>query len=436
MGFDDAQETMLNTRNVIGASASGDPSVSTGQTCAPDRPLSGVRVLAVENFVAGPFASMWLADAGAEVIKVEAPEGGDFARSTSPVRTADDGSVHGLSFLRTNRNKKSLTLDLKQPEGKRIFMELACEADIVVENLRPGVMDRLGIGYEALRARNPRLVYVAVSGFGHTDVKPSPYTDHPALDIVGQALSGLMYRPDRQGDRPIYLGFSMCDLQGGILAAQGALLALYQRERTGRGKKVDISLYDASLIQNEISVAMYSALRKPLPPGVPAVTAPFGPFRASDGHIVIAVLGEHIWRRFCEVIGKPELVDDPRYADGVARRTHSDSLDPHIDAWLATRTRAEAVALLRDGGVPASLVNDVADLFSCPHLAAREMLMTLDDPVWGPVQVVGNPIKMSDVPEPEAGLPPRLGEHTAAVLHEWLHLDARHIDTLRAARVI
>ncbi|MDQ0141319.1 CaiB/BaiF CoA transferase family protein [Cupriavidus necator] len=415
----------------------GRAAAATHDPCSmPDRPLQGVRVLAVENFVAGPFASMWLADAGAEVIKVEAPSGGDFARSTSPVRTAEDGSPHALSFLRTNRNKKSLTLDLKQPEGKRLFVELAAGADIVIENLRPGVMDRLGVGYGDLRARNPRLIYVAVSGFGHTDVKPSPYTDHPALDIVGQALSGLMYRPERQDDRPTYLGFSMTDLQGGILAAQGALLALYQRERTGRGKKVDISLYDASLVQNEISVTMYSALRQPLPPGVPAVTAPFGPFRASDGHIVIAVLGEHIWRRFCEVIGKPELVADPRFADGMARRKHSAALDPHIDAWLATRTRAQAVDLLREGGVPASVVNDVADLFDCPHVAAREMLMTVNDPVWGPVQVVGNPIKMSDVPEPAAGVPPRLGEHTEAVLRDWLHLDARQIQALRAGGIV
>ncbi|WP_256856739.1 CaiB/BaiF CoA-transferase family protein [Variovorax sp. KK3] len=408
-----------------------------GPQLEPDvRPLNGVRVLAVENFVAGPFASMWLADAGAEVIKVEAPDGGDFARTTSPVKTADDGSVHALSFLRANRNKKSLTLDLKQPEGKRVFIELAGEADIVVENLRSGVMDRLGVGYQTLRARNPRLIYVAVSGFGHTDVKPSPYTDHPALDIVGQALSGLMYRPERQGDRPTYLGFSMCDLQGGILAAQGALLALYQRERTGRGKKVDISLYDAALVQNEISVAMYSGLGKPLPPGAPAVTAPFGPFAARDGHIVIAVLGEHIWRRFCAVIGRLDLLEDARFADGVARRTHSDALDPHIDAWLASRTRAEAVEALRNGGVPASVVNDVADLFSCPHLAAREMLVTLDDPVWGPVQVVGNPIKMSDVPEPEAALPPKLGQHTESILSDWLHLDAQQLDALRADKVI
>lgn len=400
------------------------------------RPLDGVRVLAVENFIAGPFASMWLADSGAEVVKVESREGGDYSRSTSPVRTADDGTVHGLSFLRSNRNKKSVTLDLKRPEGKQIFIELAREADIVVENLRPGVMDRLGIGYDALREQNPRLIYVAISGFGHTDVKASPYTDYPAFDIVGQAMSGLMYRPERRDDRPTYLGFSMADLQGGILAVQGALLALYQRERTGLGKKVDISLYDASLIQNEISVAMYSAFRKPTPPGVHAVTAPFGTYRARDGYIVIAVLGEHIWKRFCQVIGKPELPDDPRFVDGISRRANSDALNAHIDTWLGTLTRAEAVDALRAGGVPASVVNDVADVFDCPHIAAREMLMTLDDPVWGPIQVAGNPIKMSDVPEPEAGLPPRLGQHTDTVLAAWLRMNAAEIEALRMQEVI
>ena len=410
--------------------------VSRTPANAGERPLDGVRVLAIENFIAGPYASMWLADAGAEVVKIESREGGDFSRSTSPVKTAEDGTVHGLSFLRSNRNKKSVTLDLKHPEGKRIFIELAREADIVVENLRPGVMDRLGIGYDTLREQNPRLIYVAISGFGHTDVKPSPYTDYPAFDIVGQAMSGLMYRPERNGDRPTYLGFSMADLQGGILAVQGALLALYQRDRTGRGKKVDISLYDASLIQNEISIAMYSAFRKPTPPGVHAVTAPFGTFRASDGYIVIAVLGEHIWKRFCEVIGQPDLVGDPRFPDGITRRANGDALNGYIDAWLATRSRTQAVGALRDGGVPASVVNDVADLFDCPHIAARDMLMTLDDPVWGPIQVAGNPIKMSDVAEPDAGLPPRLGQHTTAVLSDWLRMNEGDVETLRSQNIV
>jgi formyl-CoA transferase len=245
-----------------------------------------------------------------------------------------------------------------------------------------------------------------------------------------------MYRPERKDDQPVYLGFSLADIQGGILGLYGIVLALLHRERTGKGKKIDISLYDASLVLNEISIAMYSAFRRTPSPGVHAVTAPFGTYRAKDGYIVIAVLGEHIWRRFCEVIDQPRLADDPRFSDGVTRRAHCDALNVHIDAWLDGKTRSEAVETLRSGGVPASTVNDVADLFDCPHVAARNMLMTLDHPDWGPIQIAGNPIKMSDVPEPEAKLPPTLGEHCTSVLHDWLGMTESEIAGLRDQCVI
>ncbi|HDR9587108.1 TPA: CoA transferase [Burkholderia stabilis] len=401
-----------------------------------ERPLAGIRVLTVENFIAAPFASMWLADAGAEVVKIETREGGDFARSTSPVKPDADGKPNGLAFLRTNRNKKSVTLDLKHEEGRRIFLELAAQADVVIENLRPNVMDRLGLGYADLSKVNPRLIYGAISGFGHDDILPSPYGDFPAFDIVGQAMSGLMYRPERSGDRPTYLGFSLADIQCGILALYGVVLALLHRHTTGKGKKIDISMYDASLILNEISVTMYSATKRTSPPGVHAVTAPFGTYRAKDGYIVIAVLGEHIWKRFAETIGRPDLTSDPRFADGVLRKQHLDALNVEIDVWLADRTRETALATLRAGGVPCSNVNDVPDLFDCPHVAARKMLMTLDDPVWGPIQVAGNPVKMSDVPEPDAKAPPSLGEHNSDVLHEWLGMSEGEIGRLRDMSVI
>lgn len=400
------------------------------------RPLEGIRVLALENFVAGPYCSMWLADAGAEVVKVEAPGLGDFSRSTSPVKIDGNGDNAGLSFLRTNRNKKSLTLNLKQPEGRATFLELVRKADILVENLRPGVMDRLGVGYGELKEANPRLIYVAISGFGQKDILPSPYMDWPAFDIVGQALSGLMYRPERKDERPTYLGFSLADLEGGILGAYGAMLALVQRGRTGEGQLVDISLYDASLILNEISVAMFSVFRKPSPPGIHAVTAPFGTYRARDGYIVIAVLGEHIWHRFCDVIGMPELKDDPRFQSGPDRLSHIGELNALIESWMAGHTRADAVKALLSGGVPASAVQDVGDVFDCPHVAARRMLMTLEDPSWGEVQVVGNPIKMSGVPEPESVHPPRLGQHTEEVLKAWLDMSDAEICRLREAKAV
>ena len=410
-------------------SASGDQSASS-------RPLSGVRVLAVENFLAGPFASMWLADAGAEVVKIESPAGGDYYRSLDPVKTGEDGAERGLSFLRANRNKKSVTLDLTHADGKRIFKQLIAEADVLVENLRPGAMDKLGLGWPVLHEVNPQLVYVAVSGFGHKDVLPSPYTEYPAFDIVGQALSGLMYRAERQGDRPVYLGFSLADLEGGILAAYGTMLALFQRQTTGKGKMVDISLYDASLTLNDISIAMYSVFKQRAKPGLQGLAAPFGTYKASDGYIVIAAAGERIWQRFCEAIERPDLLQDERFKDGSSRHIHLDALNANIEPWLASRTRAQAVDALLACGVPSSKVNDVEDLFDCPHVAARNMLVTLNDPVWGPVQVPGNPIKMSDVPEATAAHPPELGEHTGDVLRRWLSAGEDQIVDLRARRVI
>ena len=412
--------------------ASGFP----GNMLGGGRPLEGIRVLAVENFLAGPFCSMWLADAGAEVVKIEIPGQGDFARSTSPVRPDAAGVPQGLSFLRSNRNKKSVTLDLKHPDGIAMFKELACNADMLVENLRPGVMERLGVGYEQIKLINPRLMYVAISGFGQKEIVPSPFKDKPAFDIIGQALSGLMNRPEREGDKPVYLGFSLADIQAGILGAYGAMLALFQRTMTGQGQMVDISLYDSCLILNEISVAVYSAFKTVPKPGLHAVTAPFGSYRTRDGFIVIAVLGEHIWRRLCEVIARPDLPDDPRFADGVSRSANNAALTLELEPWLQEQTSESAIERLTDAGVPAAKVQEVNEVFDCPHVAARNMLLTLDDPVWGDVTVAGNPVKMSGVPEVEANLPPLLGEHTDQVLADWIGADAERIAKLRKIGVI
>lgn len=400
------------------------------------RPLEGIKVLAVENFIAGPFCSMWLGDAGAEVVKVETPGVGDFSRSTSPVRPDADGVAQGFSFLRSNRNKKSVAIDLKHPEGIATFKELAAKADIIVENLRPGVMDRLGIGYDTLKEINPGLIYVAISGFGQNHILPSPMRDSPAFDIVGQALSGLMNRPERGGDKPVYLGFSLADIEAGILGAYGAMLALFQRTLTGVGQMVDISLYDSCLILNEISVAMYSAFQTVPQPGLHAVTAPFGSYRTSDGYVVIAVLGEHIWHRLCETIGRTDLPGDPRFVDGITRSANNAELTVELEPWLSARTSEEVVAQLNAAGVPSSKVQDVDNIFDCPHVAARDMLMTLDDPVWGKVQVAGNPVKMSGAAPAEAGLPPRLGEHTEDVIASWTGADADRLAELRRQGVI
>ena len=401
-----------------------------------DRPLSGIRVLAIENFVAAPFASMWLADAGAEVIKIETREGGDYSRGTSPVKPGPDGKPNGLSFFRTNRNKKSVTLDLKHPQGKKIFMDLAAEADIVIENLRPNVMDRLGIGYEQLSRVNPRLIYGAISGFGHNDILPSPFGDYPAFDIIGQAMAGLMHRPERTGDRPVYLGFSLSDIVCGTAGLYGLVLALFHRTRTGKGKKVDVSMYDTSLVLNEISVTMYAATRRIAPPGLHGIQAPFGSYMAKDGYFVVAAVGDHIWKRFAQAIGMPQLIDDPRFVDGSTRRKHLAELDTYINAWLASRSRDEVLQTLRSAGVPCSPVHDMPEVFECPHVEARKMIMTMEDPDWGIVSVAGNPVKMSDVPEPESRVPPRLGEHNVDVLRGWLGMTEEQIQQLQEQKVI
>ena len=392
-----------------------------------DLPLKGVRVLEISHMIMGPATGMTLADLGAEVIKVEPVEGDRTRRLKSA----------GIGYFPVfNRNKQSFAVDLKSAEGRKLVQDLADKADIVLENLRPGVMDKLGLGYADLRELNPGLIYVAISGYGHGDVKPSPYTEYPAFDIVAQALSGLMYRPERSGDRPIYLGVSLGDIQAGIVAAQGALLALLQRGKTGKGQKVDVSLYDAALVINELPIAMYSVFKEKYPPGAHALTAPFGTYRTADGYIVIAVLGEHVWQRFCEAIGQPQLAHDERFKDGLSRRNNQKTMDAHIEPWLLARTRAEAVQALLDHGVPASVVNDVDDLFTCPHIAARDMLVQIDDPLWGRVQIPGNPIKMSDTPDIPLAHPPRLGEHTDEVLAGWLGLAPADVAALRERKVV
>ena len=399
-------------------------------------PLAGVRVLALENFLSAPLATMWLGDAGAEVIKIEQPGKGDQSRNTAPQRPDENGRQQGFSFLRTNRNKRSVTLDLKSPEGRQVFKQLAQKADIVVENLRPGVMKNLGLGWTDLKEINPRIIYVAVSGFGQPDIRASPYRDMPAFDIVAQALSGLMMRAERTGDKPVYVGFSLSDIQSGIVAADGAVLALLQRGITGEGQLVDVAMYDSSLVFNELAVSFFSAFGTKPGPGVAAVTAPFGSYKATDGFIVIAVLGDDIWKRFCSVIGQPQLVLEERFRDGVTRYANRTELDGYITLWLASRTRAQAVQALSSEGVPAALVNDVDDILECPHVAARELLVALHDPVWGEVRMPGNPLVMSGVPDVPLVHPPRLGQHTQEVLGEWLGLDAAQVQALRTRKVV
>ena len=359
------------------------------------RPLEGVRVLAVENFIAGPYGSMLLADHGAEVIKVEPPRG-DTYRAAVP-HYEKDGARMSYSFLRVNRNKRSIVLDLATSEGRDAFLELVDTADVVWENLRPGAFERLDLGWEVLRSRNPRIVYASLTGFGSDDVLPSPFRERLAFDIVAQALSGMMYRVGHEDQEPLHVGTPVADTVSAILAALGVSLALNARQQTGVGQRVDISLYDAMVALNEQSVGYYSHFGEVPPRGASPTSAPFSSFMAADGYLAIGIASDEIWRRFCTVIEAPDLAEDPTLAHGIDRVKHAETrLRPRIEKWTRQFPVEEAVRLLNVARVPAANVQNVDDLFDCPHVEARKMLVELDDPVAGRVRLAANPIKLSD----------------------------------------
>lgn len=396
--------------------------------------LSGIRVLALEGFIAGPLASMWLADMGAEVIKVEEPGSGDPARSLPPFKGEGDGRV-SLSMLRANRNKKSIALNVKSPEGLAILKKLLSGSDVLIDNMRPDTLARLGLDWPTLQTLNPRLIYTSVSGFGHNDVLPGPYADWPAFDVVAQAMSGLMYRPQSDNGDPVYLGFPLADLFAASLAVTGTLQALIQRGVTGLGQRVDIAMYDAALLLNELAVTMQSIVEVTPKPGLHALASPFGSYRAKDGYLAIAVLGEKVWSRFCDVIGRADLLEDPSLADGISRHKEAQRLQAIIENWLSDKTRAQAVSLFVEHGVPAAPVQDTYDIVNCPQVAAREMLMEIDDPAWKKVMVVGQPIKLS-ASSVDRRPPPRLGEHTAQVLRDLAGIGDIGLDRLEANGII
>ena len=401
------------------------------------RPLAGVRVLAIEQFVAGPYGSMLLADAGAEVIKIEQPGQGEEYRREGPPLPDLPAPLNGSYFWRLNRGKRSVTLDLSQPAGRELFLGLVRQSDVVWENLKAGSLERLGLDYPTLRAANPAIIYLTITGFGHEDVLPSPFSDRPAFDIIAQSLAGILDLIGEVDGPPLWPQVSTGDIFPGLMAAFALTLALRARDRDGRGRRVDLSLYDALLSLNERNMFTYGLTGEIPRRGKLTSTAPYGTFRAKDGYVVIATLGQRVWLRFCAAIGRPDLPDDPRLARGILRARHLDDvLRPLIEQWLADKTPAEAVAHFLAHGVPAAEVQNAADVFRCPHVAARHMLIPLQSERVGPLRVVGNPIKVAGEEEGPATAPPDLGADNARVLGELLHLDAAQIAGLHDRGVI
>lgn len=387
-----------------------------------DGPLAGVRVLDLTAMLAGPYATMLLADLGADVVKIEPPTG-DATRTFGPTRRDDDQSVGlGGYFQSVNRGKRGVVLDLKTAEGRDTLLRLVRVADVVVENFTSGVMERLGLGYEVLAAENPKLVYAAIRGFGDSRSGASPYQHWPAFDVVAQAMGGFLGITGTEDGMPIKSGPGVGDIFPGTLLALGIVAALRHAEHTGVGQFIDVAMYDAVLALCERIVYQHSYLGAvPGPQGNShPLLSPFDILPTGDGWIAIACAFDHHWRTLTELIGQPELAEDPRYATNVERASRGNEVRNLITSWFAARSTKDVIAAL-GGRVPIGPVNNVADIYADQHVAARRMLVDIEQPGSPtPVTVAGSPIKLSRTPSRVRGRGPLLGEHNAEdVLHDW-----------------
>ncbi|HEX7856489.1 MAG TPA: CoA transferase [Sphingobium sp.] len=392
-------------------------------------PLAGVKVLDFTRVLAGPAASLALADLGAEIIKIEPPGTGDETRSFPPFR---DGESH--YFLSVNRGKKSIVIDLKSEDGVALARDLAAKCDILVENYRPGVMDRLGLGYEALAKINPRLIYCGISGYGMT----GPLKDNPSFDIVLQAMSGALSVNGEPGMLPSKLGIPLGDLVGGINGPIGILGALFERERTGKGKLIDISLMDGlvNMLGYLAQLAFFTG-EDPQPQGSQHPNlVPYGLFPAKDGSIIIACLTNSFWSRICEAIGQPELIADKRFDMIEKRRNARGEVNAIISTFTQAYDVAELVEIFTAAQVPHAPILGITEALSQPQTVAREMVVETEHPVLGRIPIVNRPIKYVNEPQPVPDAPPVLGQHTDAILADVLGLDGEQIAKLRASGVV
>jgi len=389
-------------------------------------PLAGIRVIDFTHMLAGPYATWILGALGADVIKVERPETGDFTRAIEP-RIGGE-SVY---FASVNRNKRSITVNLKSEDGRAIVRKLVAGADILVENNRPGVMDRLELGYEALSAINPGLVYASISGFGQT----GPLRDRPAFDMVIQAMSGMMSITGTPEGPPVRVGTSLGDIGSSLFGTVGILAALQERNRTGKGAAIDVAMLDSQLAILENAIARwFNTGQRPQPLGSRhPMVAPFQAFATSDEPIVVCVDTAAQWQRLCDAIGRPELIGDPRFADSNDRVRNHAELEPELMRTFATRSRDEWLSVLEAADVPCGSVNAIDQAMALDQVAARDMISDLAD--QGSGQFVAMPIRIGSQEPPVERRAPHLGEHTDEVLSE-LDYSAADVERLRASGAV
>jgi len=377
------------------------------------KPLEGLTVLDLSRVLAGPYATMIMADLGAEIIKVERPGEGDDSRAFAPF--IGEESAY---FMSLNRGKKSITLDLKAPKDKEIFWQLIDKVDILVENYRPGTMEKLGMGYEDIKLRNPKLIYCAISGFGHT----GPYSERASYDMLAQAMGGVMSITGEQGRPPVRVGTSIGDITAALFGTVGIMTALHVRSTTGLGQKVDISMLDSQVAILENAIVRYETTGKaPVPMGTrhPSI-APFQAFQTKDYYVIIACGNDILWAKLCKVMNLENLINDAKYKTNRDRIAHIDELVEIISAITITKTTEEWVKILDDAGIPVGVINTVDKVVKDPQVLARNMIVEVEHPIAGKMKFAGNPIKMSLTPGAVEKPAPILGEHTATILQEVL----------------
>jgi CoA:oxalate CoA-transferase len=394
----------------------------------PALPLDGIRVIDFSRVLAGPLCSALLGDLGAEIIKIEPPTGDDY-RAIGPFSGGESGLFNAM-----NRNKQSVVIDLKHDEGRALAQALCAQADVVVENFRPGVAERLGIGYAELSAQHPALVYASVSGFGQT----GPESHRPAYDIILQAMCGLMDATGSPDGAPTLVGDSISDSVSGLFASWGVLAALLARERTGKGTHVDVAMFDTTLSLTAGMVARYSTT------GVAprrvgnrhASSAPFGAYRAKDGYFVVAVLNNRLFERFARAIGQPALIDDMRFIDDATRSDNEAALRACIESWSEFHSVAEINGQLSAEGIPVAPIQNISEALESEQARERGLLVETKGADGGAVRLPRQPIHFSAWPATRTTRAPGLGEHTQAVLEKHLGLDNARIAALRAGGVL
>ena len=390
-------------------------------------PLEGLKVLDLSHALAGPYCSTMLADYGADVIKIEPPGKGDIARAWGTPLPGGETDY----FIGLHRNKKGIVLDLKNPEGKETFLRMVERCDVVLENFRPGTLEKLGIDYETARKRNPGIIYCSISGFG----QDGPYRDRPALDLIVQAESGMISATGEAGGSGVRAGVSIADLTAGMNAAFGIMVALRAKDATGVGQSIDISMMEGQLSLLGVMIGNYFTTGEiPVPMGTAyKALLPYQTFHTKTRDLALAVGSDKLWRDFCPVIGCPEMTDDPRFRTNSDRNKNRSALVEKLQAVFMTRSFEEWETLLVDAGIPIGAINNIAQVIDHPQVAARGAIVNMDHPRAGAVRVVGVPIRLSETPGAVRTPSPSLGEHTEIVLGDILGMTREDIDALRAA---